>query len=252
MNDKIDPPCAPGRTPASHLLLIDDDRKLSRLLGQYLESQGLALSVAHDGAEGLARLRAEKIDLVILDVMLPGIDGFEVLRQLRAFCDAPVLMLTGRGGQRDLVSGLNSGADDYLPKTASAEELAARINALLRRAQLNRKHQGATQAPAEARIGSLHVQFAARQVELEGRVLSLTSVEFDLLAVLIRHRGKICSREQLMQEVRDRKFDLSDRSVDVHIANLRKKLGDDSRASRFIRTVRGAGYVFDQAQEETP
>ena len=118
MNDKTDHPCAPGRTPASHLLLIDDDRKLSRLLGQNLESQGQALSVAHDGAVGLARLRAEMIDLEILDDMLPAIDGFEVLRQLRAFCDAPVLMLTGRGGQRDLVSGLNSGADDYLPKTA--------------------------------------------------------------------------------------------------------------------------------------
>jgi DNA-binding response OmpR family regulator len=226
------------------VLLIDDDRKLARLLTDYLRTQSYEVSVAHDGADGLLQARKEPCDLIILDVMLPRIDGFEVLRQLREFSQIPVLMLTGRGAEDDLVAGLDQGADDYLPKTASARELLARIQALLRRAAVkaSERQRQSPEPQAEVRVGALRLSPASRGAWVDDVALNLTGVEFDLLATLMRHKGHVLSREQLSQDVHERRFEAFDRSIDVHIASLRKKLGDDLRAARFIRTVRGAGY----------
>jgi DNA-binding response OmpR family regulator len=226
------------------VLLIDDDRKLVRLLTDYLQSQAFEVGVAYDGAEGLSKARNEAWDVMVLDVMLPRIDGFAVLRQLREFSQIPVLMLTGRGAEDDLVAGLQQGADDYLPKTASARELLARLQALLRRATVNadeRRKLSPDRQP-ELRVGSLRLDPNTRGVWVDGTALALTGVEFDLLATLMRYKGRVVSREQLSQDVHERRFATFDRSIDVHIASLRKKLGDDLRSARFIRTVRGAGY----------
>ncbi len=228
------------------LLLIDDDRKLTRLLAGFLEQQGFDTSIAHDGAEGLRLAKQQTWDLVILDVMLPGIDGHQVLSQLRRHSHVPVLMLTGRGAEQDLIAGLEGGADDYLSKTASSGELATRVRALLRRAALppTRESRAAPPTADVLRIGALVLHPAGRAVSVDGEPVALTAVEFDLLATLARHKGEACSRELLLKEVRNRDFDLADRAIDVHIASLRKKLGDEARTARFIRTVRALGYLL--------
>ena len=238
----------------ARLLLIDDDRKLVRLLTSYLQSQGFEVGAAYDGAEGIARIRAEEWDLVVLDVMLPRVDGFGVLRQLRECSAVPVLMLTGRGAEDDLVTGFEGGADDYIPKTTSARELTVRIRALLRRAALREQEEGRINSGPQQSIevGTLSLNPEARRVLVAGAPVSLTSLEFELLAALMKNRGRVRSREQLMNEVQDRKFDSFDRSIDVHIASLRRKLGDDSRSARFIRTVRGIGYVLVDPERASP
>jgi DNA-binding response OmpR family regulator len=230
----------------TQILLIDDDQKLTRLLSGFLETQGFAVSVAHDGAQGLQRAKEEPWDLIILDVMLPRIDGFQVLTQLRRHSKVPVLMLTGRGAEDDLVAGLEGGADEYLAKTASSRELVTRIRALLRRAVM-----AGTEATdvdpafsAEMCLGALRIVPAARAVYVDGAAVNLTNVEYELLVSLAKHPGKVRSREQLIKDIRHRELAAFDRSVDVHIASLRKKLGDDSRSARFIRTVRAAGYLL--------
>ncbi len=235
---------APGR-----ILLIDDDRKLVRMLAEYLQAQGYAVGTALDGNDGVARTRAEAWDLVVLDVMMPKLNGFEVLRLLRQGSQVPVLMLTARGGDEDRIHGLEGGADDYVPKTASSRELLARIRALLRRA--------AVAAPAEPPrreivAGDLCIDSGARSASLRGAPLSLTPVEFDLLLALARYRGEVRSREQLLEHVRDREFDSFDRSIDVHIASLRRKLADDPRTPRYIRTVRTVGYMLVDAAGAAP
>lgn len=237
---------------ASRVLLIDDDQKLTRLLSGYLQTQGFEVTVALDGASGISHARAERWDLVVLDVMLPRIDGFEVLKRLRHFSSVPVLMLTGRGSEEDLVCGLEGGADDYLSKTASPRELVVRLRALLRRSALKaieeRRLSDEPQAPL--RVGALQLDLEARAVRLDGKLIPLTNVELELLASLMRHNGRARSREQLMEEVRDRRFDIFDRSIDVHVSSLRRKLGDDSRAARYIRTVRGIGYMLTDPSQE--
>jgi DNA-binding response OmpR family regulator len=234
------------------VLIVDDDPKLARLLSGYLRSQGFEVSVAPDGASGIAHARAEEWGLIVLDVMLPRIDGFEVLRQLREFSSVPVLMLTGRGSEEDLIAGLEGGADDYLSKTASARELVVRIHALLRRASVTatdeRRLLEAPKAPLQ--VGALQLDLEARAARLHGKRILLTNVELELLASLMRHSGRVRSREQLMQEVRDRRFEIFDRSIDVHVSSLRRKLGDDSHAARYIRTVRGIGYILADPCEE--
>ncbi len=233
------------RTPA-RILLVDDDRKLASMLAEFLEAQGYTVAAVHDGAEGLVRLRAESWDLVVLDVMMPRVNGFEMLKLLRQDSQLPVLMLTARGGDEDRIQGLEGGADDYVPKTASSRELLARIRALLRRA-------AAAAAPAEPQreiaIGELRIDGSARRATLGGTPLSLTPVEFDLLLALARYRGNVRSREQLMEQVRDREFEVFDRSIDVHVASLRRKLADDPRSPRFIRTVRTVGYMLVDAAQ---
>jgi DNA-binding response OmpR family regulator len=234
-------PTAPQVRP-TQILLIDDDQKLTRLLAEFLRTQRLEVSVAHDGAQGLQSARDGAFDLIILDIMLPRIDGFQVLEQLRRHSRVPVLMLTGRGAEDDLIAGLEGGADDYLAKTASSRELITRIRALLRRAAVTSNTDAAL--PVDLQLGPLKINAATRCVFVDDVEVALTNVEYVLLNALARHRGKVRSREQLLKEIRNRDFEVFDRSIDVHVASLRRKLGDDSRAARFIRTVRSAGYLF--------
>jgi DNA-binding response OmpR family regulator len=182
---------------------------------------------------------------IILDVMLPGMDGFEVLKKIRAKSTVPVLMLTARGDEMDRIVGLEVGADDYLPKTFSTRELLARLRAVLRRSALNATPATKSELPpTELVVGNLRVNLDARSAALGATALVLTPVEFDLLASLAKSKGRVKSRESLLDECRDRNYDVFDRSIDVHISSLRKKLGDDAKEPRFIRTVRSAGYMM--------
>ena len=227
--------------------MIDDDRKLCRLVATYLQPLGFDVTAVHTGLEGVDR--AVTADppwhAIILDVMLPGIDGFEVLKRIRARTQVPVLMLTARGDETDRIVGLEVGADDYLPKTFSTRELLARLRAVLRRSAVSASatNNGST-PPTEVVVGSLRINLDARSALLDTTPLVLTPVEFDLLASLARARGRVKTREALLEEIRDRNYDVFDRSIDVHISSLRKKLGDDAKEPRFIRTVRSAGYMM--------
>ena len=237
---------AGGRT---RLLLIDDDEQLCDLLRRYLESMGFAVDAAHTGPDGLDRALAGQYHAVILDVMLPGLDGFEVLKRLRSKSEVPILMLTARGDEPDRVVGLEIGADDYLPKTSSPRELLARVRAVLRRAA--RPPASTDEAPEpEIVVGPLRLNPATRLALLRDRPLRLTSLEFELLLVLARSPGRVRTREQLLNAMTDRDYDVFDRSIDMHISILRRKLGDDARAPRFIKTVWGVGYVL--TNPETP
>lgn len=236
----------PART---RLLMIDDDRKLCRLVATYLEPLGFEVTAVHTGPEGVEQVTHAAVpwSAVILDVMLPGLDGFEVLKRIRAASNVPVLMLTARGDETDRIVGLEVGADDYLPKTFSTRELLARLRAVLRRAPGSTSAPippSSGPAPAQLVVGALCINLDARSATLNAAPLVLTPVEFDLLASLARARGRVRSREALLDEIRDRNYDVFDRSIDVHISALRKKLGDDAKNPTFIRTVRSAGYMM--------
>jgi DNA-binding response OmpR family regulator len=239
----------PGKPSGkTRLLVIDDDRKLSRLIRDYLEPMGYAVEMAYTGPEGLEKATGGEYEAIILDVMLPGMDGFEVLKRLRRDSNVPVLMLTARGEEPDRIVGLELGADDYLPKTFSTRELLARLRAVTRRvAQATPK---AEEQEAEILIGPLRLNPAARVAILGDEILTLTPVEFDLLASLASAKGRVKTREQLLDDIAHRNYDVFDRSIDVHISCLRKKLGDDSRNPRFIRTVRAAGYMLINPEAE--
>ena len=224
------------------ILVVDDDAKLCRLIRDYLEPLGYEVHMAHTGREGLEAALQGPLSAVILDVMLPGMNGFDVLRELRAKSTVPVLMLTGRGEEPDRIVGLELGADDYLPKTLSTRELLARLRAVIRRSNLARL-QEEPRAP-EVVVGDLHLDPEARVAALGEQPLQLTAVEFDLLLSLAKAAGRVRTREQLLLEVADRNFDVFDRSIDVHISSLRKKLRDDPKSPRFIITVRSAGYMM--------
>jgi DNA-binding response OmpR family regulator len=230
------------------ILIVDDDVKLCRLIRDYLEPLGYEVTAAHTGPEGLEAAAKRQFSAVILDVMLPGMNGFDVLRNLRAKSNVPVLMLTGRGEEPDRIVGLELGADDYLPKTFSTRELLARLRATIRRSSVTHA-QGESREP-EVVVGELRLDPEARRAVLSGQVLPLTAVEFDLLMSLAKAAGRVRSREQLLNEVADRNFDVFDRSIDVHISSLRKKLGDDSKSPRFIITVRSAGYMLRKPESE--
>jgi DNA-binding response OmpR family regulator len=240
------PPRQPAAQPEAgrtRVLVIDDDKKLCRLIVDYLSPMGYDVSTVHTGPDGVEKAAAEPWQAVILDVMLPGLDGFEVLKRIRRQSDVPVLMLTARGDEADRIVGLEIGADDYLPKTFSTRELLARLRAVTRRATRAASNP-ALEAPPEVVVGPLRVNTGSHVAVLGDQVLELTPVEFALLASLARARGRVKSREQLLEEIRDRNFDVFDRSIDVHISALRKKLGDDPKEPRFIRTVRAAGYML--------
>ena len=234
----------------TRLLVIDDDRKLCRLIAAYLEPLGYDVTAVHTGPEGVERA-VEEWQAVILDLMLPGMDGFEVLKQIRKTSDVPVLMLTARGDEADRIVGLEIGADDYLPKTFSTRELLARLRAVIRRSSTRREAPGSAAPAQELVSGPLRLSMGARVATLADQPVELTPVEFDLLACLMRARGRVKSREQLLEEIRDRNYEVFDRSIDVHISALRKKLGDDPRTPRFIRTVRTAGYLLIDPDRET-
>jgi DNA-binding response OmpR family regulator len=228
----------------SRLLVIDDDQKFCRLIGDYLTPHGYDVTAVHNGADGAARATSETWSAVILDVMLPELDGFQVLKRIRAHSKVPVLMLTAMGDEADRIVGLELGADDYLPKTFSTRELLARLRAVTRRSELVDTSLDVQSEVRIFRVGEVCVNASARTAERDGNPLDLTPVEFDLLVSLIRAKGRVRTRERLLEEIRDRHYEVFDRSIDVHISSLRKKLGDDPKTPRYIRTVRSAGYMF--------
>jgi two-component system, OmpR family, response regulator CpxR len=236
----------PNSGPRTRILVIDDDTKLCRLIRDYLEPMGYEVEAAHDGNSGLRQALAGGFGAIILDVMLPGKDGLEVLRHLRAESNIPVLMLTGRGEEPDRIIGLELGADDYLPKTFSTRELLARLRAVIRRASTIPAKADAD-VPHAIVVGDLRIDPASRSASLGAEPLQLTAVEFDLLKTLASSAGRIQSREQLLLQIADRDFDVFGRSIDVHISSLRKKLGDDPKTPKFIVTVRSAGYMMRKA-----
>ncbi len=223
------------------ILLIDDDPKLCRLIANYLYPLGYDVVAEHTGYAGLNRALNESFEAVLLDVMLPGLSGFDVLRELRKQSQVPVLILTALGEEADRIVGLEMGADDYLPKTFSTRELLARLRAVLRRSALTARSQ---EPPRDAPIvvGDLWIDTETHRATLNDRLLVLTPVEYELLVALARAAGRVRSREQLLVEVAEREFEAFDRAIDVHISSLRRKLGDDPRTPRFIETVRGSGY----------
>jgi two-component system, OmpR family, response regulator len=220
-------------------LLVEDDVRLAALTREYLEGHGVAVVDVADGRRGLSEALTGRYDVVLLDLMLPGKDGLEVCRDVRARSDVPIIVLTARGEEADKVMGLELGADDYLAKPFSPRELLARIRAVTRRAKGR-----AGPAQGQVRVGSLHIDPAARTVELEGRAIQLTGYEFALLEALARRAGRVLTREQLMELARGNAEDAFDRSIDVHVSRLRQKLGDDPKRPRLIKTVRGSGYVL--------
>jgi DNA-binding response OmpR family regulator len=226
----------------TRVLVVDDDAKLCRLIRDYLAPLGYDVAVAHTGPGGLEAALAGPFAAVLLDVMLPGMDGFEVLKRLRSQSHVPVLMLTGRGEEPDRIVGLELGADDYLPKTFSTRELLARLRAVIRRSILT---ASLTAPKAQSVVvGDLELSESSRAAALGGQALQFTTVEFDLLLSLAKAAGRVKTREQLLLEVADRNFDVFDRSIDVHISSLRRKLGDDPKSPRFIVTIRNVGYMM--------
>lgn len=231
------------------ILIIDDDRKLCRLIRDYLSLMGYVVESVHTGPEGVMRAAEGGWQAVILDLMLPGMDGFEVLKRIRAVSDVPVLMLTARGDEVDRIVGLEMGADDYLSKTFSTRELLARLRAVARRSERGRVTATAANPVEEWVVGTIRVRPESRTAIMGDRLLVLTPVEFDLLVSLARAKGRVKSREALLDEIRDRNYDVFDRSIDVHISALRKKLNDDPKNPKFIRTLRSAGYMMVDPEE---
>lgn len=221
--------------------MIDDDRKLCGLIRDYLAPLGWSVAMRHTGTEGLEEARRGDYEALILDVMMPGMDGFEVLKELRKTSNVPVLMLTAMGEEADRIVGLEMGADDYLPKTFSSRELLARLRAVTRRAALADPEDETLDDLVE---GELRVNRAAHVATLGEQVLELTALEFAILVALMKAKGRVKSREVLLEDVSERRFDVFDRSIDVHVSQLRRKLGDDAKHPHFIQTVRGVGYKF--------
>jgi DNA-binding response OmpR family regulator len=233
----------------TRLLLVDDNPKLCRMVREYLEPLGYDVTLAHNGIDGLEKALHGDYAAIILDVMLPGLDGFEVLRRLRDRSSVPVVMLTGRGEAPDRIAGLELGADDYVPKTFSPRELVARLRAVIRRSIMTAaRNQRAAQAPLS--VGSLLLDPERRGASLDGEALNLTPTEFDILLALAKDAGCVKTREQLLLEVADRDFEAFDRSIDVHVSSLRRKLRDDPRKPRWILTIRATGYLLQDPDAE--
>jgi DNA-binding response OmpR family regulator len=230
------------------ILVIDDDVELCSLVGEYLEPEGFQIEAAHDGERGLERALASEHRLVVLDVMLPGMNGFDVLRRIRKTSKIPVLLLTARGEDVDRIVGLEIGADDYLPKPFNPRELVARIRAVLRRTQTGEK-PGSEQIPDILRVGDVELDPATRTVRHHGQPVELTSVEFNLLHVLLEEAGRVVTRERLVDAVLGRKFSPFDRSIDMHVSKVRRKLGDSDNGTDHIKTVRGVGYIFTHPRD---
>jgi DNA-binding response OmpR family regulator len=234
----------------TRILIIDDDEELCELVAEYLKPEGFALEMVHHGQLGIEQARQTEYALLVLDVMLPGANGFEVLRQVRTHSRVPVLMLTARGDDVDRIVGLELGADDYLPKPFNPRELVARIRAILRRSQPE-PHAAAPPATAPNEcisVGDVQLDKDARSVRRAGELIEMTSVEFDLLESLLRAAGRVVTREELVTQVLGRHFVPFDRSVDMHVSNLRKKLGHRIGEVERIRSVRGVGYVYVKSQ----
>jgi two-component system, OmpR family, response regulator CpxR len=235
---------APKTEEASHqkILVVDDDVELCELLSEYLQPEGYQVESVHDGRQGLERCLSGKCALLILDVMLPGLKGFELLRRIRAQSGIPVIMLTAKGDDVDRILGLESGADDYVPKPFNPRELLARIQAVLRR------YSAASEAflPKHARIvlGDVELDSGARSVRCRNRTIELTSMEFDLLALFLKAPGQVIAREEIVTKVLGHDLAPFERSIDVHVSNLRKKLGSTRDGTERIKAIRSVGYVY--------
>ena len=227
----------------SRLLIIDDDEKLNKLLTDYLGKMGFEVMSATLPSQGLEKLERESPDLVILDVMLPEMDGFEVCRTIRQSSTIPVIMLTARGEVMDRVVGLEIGADDYLPKPFEPRELVARIQSILRRVQAKR-------SSGVKKIGGLSIDFHKLEVTVDEKPVGLTSSEFECLALLVKNSGKVLNRDQIIEQLRGIEWDAFNRSVDITMSRLRQKLGDDPKNPRFIKTIWGTGYLFIGGENE--
>ncbi len=228
---------------AARILVVDDDAELCKLVSRFLGAEGYSVYTVHTGGLGVERVMTENYDLVVLDVMLPELDGFEVLRRIRIKSATPILMLTARGDDLDRILGLEMGADDYLPKPFNTRELSARIRAILRRAA----SANTAVAPSEStslRLGDLELNAGARTVRYGNKMLNLTTVEFDLLQRLLQSAGSVVGREELTKDVLGRKFSPFDRSIDTHVWSLRRKVGNDSDGSERIKGIRGVGYLY--------
>ncbi len=228
------------------ILIVDDDQRLAAMLVEYLRPRGVDADCAGDGARGLAALARSSHDAVVLDVMLPDTDGFEVLRRLRATSDVPVLMLTARGDPADRVVGLELGADDYLPKPFDPRELLARLRAIMRRRRPAAGGSGAL------RFGTLSIDPAARQVRRDGELRPLTAYQFDILLLLARNAGRVVSRDAILDRLRGSTHEPFDRSVDVHVSRIRAAIEEDPKRPRRLLTVRGAGYQLARLAEDDP
>src|SRR5947209_10193563 len=222
------------------VLLIDDDSELTKLLEEYLEEEQFQLDAVHDGVSGLEKALNNQYAVVVLDVMLPGMSGLDVLKQLRQKSSVPVLMLTARGSELDRILGLELGADDYLPKPFNPRELVARLRAILRRAA----GSGAATASQPVHLADVELHPESRSVTCSGKPVNLTGAEFDLLYTFLRSPGKIISREDLTQAALGRPMSPMDRSIDVHVSNLRRKLGTYDGNHERIKAIRGSGYVY--------
>src|SRR5271156_4406518 len=236
---KID---SPENLPATRILIVDDDVELCELVGQYLISQGFQIEAVHDGSMGVERSLSGAYSLIILDVMLPGIRGFEVLRRVRAKSAVPIIMLTAHGDDVDRIVGLEIGADDYLPKPFNPRELAARIHAVLRRTVGGPPTD--TLAPVSILLDDIRLDTRARAARHKARDVELTSAEFELLVLFFKSPGQVIPREDLVRGALGRDAEPSDRSLDVHISNLRKKLGTCPDGTERIRAIRNVGYVY--------
>jgi two-component system response regulator CpxR len=235
-------PGAGGTTPGVSILLIDDDVELCELMREFFDQHGMRLEAVHDGRRGLAQALHGEQDLILLDVMMPGLDGIELLRQVRRRSPIPVIVLTARTAQADRILGLDAGADDYLPKPFGPEELLARVRAVLRRVDAS------WQVRAEVlELGPVRIAPASREAWCDERALGLTSIEFDILELLVRSAGRAVSRDEVMTILHQRRITPFDRSLDVHVSHIRKKLG---RCGALIRTVRGVGYFFGAESSE--
>ncbi|MCJ7795893.1 MAG: response regulator transcription factor [Thermoleophilia bacterium] len=235
---------ASDQARAVRILVVDDDDNVRRLVSAYLEREGYYVIQAADGAAALRAVEVSAPDLVVLDLMLPGIGGLQVARRISAARELPILMLTARGDEDDVLRGFEAGADDYLVKPFSPRVLVARVRAILRRVGLEgEEREGAVQQ------GGLWLDPRTREVTVDATPVDLTALEFDLLRALVDHPGWVYSREQLLEQVWGYDYLGDSRVIDVHVANLRKKLGDDPADPRFIRTVRGVGYKFLQTAE---
>jgi two-component system response regulator CpxR len=226
---------------AGRILLIDDDVELCKLVARFLGAEGFRVETVRTSAQGVERARSGEHELIVLDVMLPGMDGFEILRRLRAESRIPVLMLTARGDDLDRILGLEIGADDYLPKPFNPRELAARIRAILRRAKGSASGQSGS---APIVVGDLELNSGSRVARVGRDLLNLTAIEFDLLEKFVKSAGRVVGREELVKEVLGREFSPFDRSIDTHVCNLRKKVGPYGDGTERIKNVRGVGYLF--------
>jgi two-component system alkaline phosphatase synthesis response regulator PhoP len=228
------------------VLVVDDDVKTVELVKLYLNRDGYQVLTAYDGVEALRLARQGHPELIVLDLMLPGVDGLEICRTLRSESDVPIIMLTAKTTEQDRLIGLALGADDYVTKPFSPKELAARVRAVLRRLP-----DEVQQGPEEIKHGELRVNFVKREVSLAGKPLNLTMIEFKLLGVLIKEPGRVFSRAQLIEKALGYDFDGFDRTIDVHILNLRRKLEPDPKHPTYIKTAYGAGYKLSEVSSDT-